>query len=119
MSNLANYKSFGFTKFIPRVTEEHFEAVVKHSANATEALVLWNDVSQALVPVFWLTFVIVPQLKHHIYALSPESSLFIGKRNLGQVSNYYLGEIVEDYEVTSIQAAAEKLSIDVLNTRLG
>jgi hypothetical protein len=61
---------------------------------------------------------LVPQLKDHIYALSPESSLFIGKRSLGQISNYYLGERVEDHEVAAIQAAAEKFNIDVLNTRL-
>lgn len=48
----------------------------------------------------------------------PESSLFIGKRNAGQISNYYLGEIISDEEVAAVQAAAEKIGIDVLNTRL-
>ena len=57
------------------------------------------------------------QLKEHIYASSPEASLFIGKRNQGHVSNYYLGEVISDEEVAIIQAAAEKLGIDVLNTR--
>ena len=57
------------------------------------------------------------QLKGHIYSTSPESSLFIGKRSLGHVSNYYLGEVIDDGEVAFVQAAAEKLEVDVLNTR--
>jgi dipeptidyl-peptidase-3 len=61
---------------------------------------------------------IIFQLKEHIYATSPESSLFIGKRNLGHISNYYLGEPINDDEVAAVQAAAEKIGIDVLNTRL-
>ena len=47
----------------------------------------------------------------------PESSNFIGKRREGHVSNYYLGEPILDDEVAAIQAIAEKLGIDVLNTR--
>ena len=58
-----------------------------------------------------------PQLKEHIYALTPEPSLSIGKRNAGHVSNYYLGEVISDEEVAAIQSAAEKFGIDVLNTR--
>jgi len=56
-------------------------------------------------------------LKDHIYALSPEASLFVGKPNLGHISNYYLGEPINDDEVAAVQAAAEKIGIDVLNTR--
>jgi len=56
-------------------------------------------------------------LKEHIYATSPESSLFIGKRDLGHISNYYLGESINDEEVAAVQAAAEKIGVDVLNTR--
>jgi len=35
------------------------------------------------------------------------------------VSNYYLGTPIEDDEVAAVQVAAEKIGIDVLNTRLG
>ena len=56
-------------------------------------------------------------MKDHIYALSPEASLFIGKRNLGHISNYYLGEPINDDEVADVQTAAEKIGVDVLNTR--
>ncbi|TFK76453.1 aflatoxin-detoxifizyme [Pluteus cervinus] len=100
LSNLVNYKSFGFTKIVPRLSLEKFAAAVSNSARPAEALPLWN------------------KLKSHIYATSPEASLFIGKRNLGHVSNYYLGEIITDDEVAAVQAAAEKLGIDVLNTRV-
>ena len=57
------------------------------------------------------------QLKEHIYSTTPESSLFIGKRSEGHVSNYYLGEVITDEEVAAVQKAAEKLGIDILNTR--
>jgi dipeptidyl-peptidase III len=56
-------------------------------------------------------------LKDYIYASTPEPSLYIGKRNAGHISNYYLGEVISDSEVAAIQTAAEKLGIDVLNTR--
>ncbi|KIM49127.1 hypothetical protein M413DRAFT_406383 [Hebeloma cylindrosporum] len=84
LSNLVNFRTFGFTKIIPRVSANKFEAV----------------------------------LKDHIYSVGPEASLFIGKRNLGHVSNYYLGSAIEDDEVAAVQAAAEKIGIDVLNTRV-
>lgn len=48
LSNLVNYKSFGFTKFIPRVPSTKFSAVVGHSANAATAGVLWTEVSVLL-----------------------------------------------------------------------
>ncbi|KAJ3503498.1 hypothetical protein NLJ89_g8405 [Agrocybe chaxingu] len=99
-SNLVNFKTFGFTKIIPRVASDKFEAVVSNSSNKEKAVALWN------------------KLKEHIYATSPESTLFIGKRNLGHVSNYYLGETIDDEEVASVQAAAEKIGVDVLNTRV-
>ncbi|KAI0273622.1 aflatoxin-detoxifizyme [Gloeopeniophorella convolvens] len=100
LSNLANYKSFGFTKFVPRVPQDKFAAIFEKSPNAANAVPLWNE------------------LKEHIYSLEPEPSLFIGKRNAGQVSNYYLGEPITDEEVAVVQAAAEKIGVDVLNTRI-
>lgn len=119
LSNLSNYKSFGFTKFIPRASQESFEAVVRNSPNSSSALPQWNKVSldvSCYTPRPMLT--ISPcQLKDSIYALEPESSLSIGKRSEGHVSNYYLGEPITDDEVAAVQAAAEKLGVDVLNTR--
>ncbi|TBU39191.1 aflatoxin-detoxifizyme [Dichomitus squalens] len=100
LSNLVNYKSFGFTKIVPRIPEDKFAAVVEKSANAANAVPLWNE------------------LKGPIYQLDPEPSNSIGKRSLGHISNYYLGEPPTDEEVAAIQAAAEKLSLSVLNTRV-
>ncbi|KLO18539.1 aflatoxin-detoxifizyme [Schizopora paradoxa] len=100
LSNLVNYKSFGFTKIIPRIPEEKFAAVVSSSVKTNEATPLWE------------------KLKDHIYALSPESSLLIGKRSEGHVSNYYFGEVIQDQEVADLQVAAEKEGLDILNTRV-
>jgi dipeptidyl-peptidase-3 len=49
--------------------------------------------------------------------LEPEASLFIGKRELGQVNNYYLGDAITDDEVAAVQTAAESIGVDILNTR--
>ncbi|KAE9403756.1 dipeptidyl-peptidase III [Gymnopus androsaceus JB14] len=99
-SNLVNYKSFGFTKFVPRIPDTKFEAVIQKSANASKALELWV------------------KLKEHIYATEPAPSLFIGKRSEGHVSNYYLGEVMSDDEVADVQTAAEDLKLDILTTRV-
>ncbi|KAK0189645.1 aflatoxin-detoxifizyme [Armillaria mellea] len=82
------------------LTLDKFEAVVKASSNADQASALFA------------------KLEQHIYALSPEAALFIGKRKDGHVSNYYLGEPVGDAEVDAIQSAAERLGVDILNTRV-
>ncbi|KAI5124508.1 hypothetical protein M0805_003032 [Coniferiporia weirii] len=100
LSNLVNFRSFGFTKIIPRISEGDFENVVNSCVNANEAVPLWERV------------------KGHIYALGPEQALSIGKPKDGHTSNYYLGNPVDDAEVAAVQAAAEKQGIDVLNTRV-
>ncbi|KZT26206.1 aflatoxin-detoxifizyme [Neolentinus lepideus HHB14362 ss-1] len=100
LSNLVNYKSFGFTKIIPRLSSNNFANAVAASANSANASGLWG------------------QLQDHIYSTTPEPSLSIGKPILGHVSNYYPGEPITDEEVAAVQAAAENLGVDVLNTRI-
>ncbi|KAI6140944.1 aflatoxin-detoxifizyme [Pisolithus thermaeus] len=100
MHNLVNYKSFGFTKFVPRIPVDEFAKIVAASTNAANAVPVWET------------------LKDHIYSTTPKSSLFIGKRSEGHVSNYYLGEVITDEEVSAVQEAAEKIGVDVLNTRV-
>lgn len=43
-SNLGNYRTFGFTKIIPRVSASKFAAVVEQSANANAASEIWANV---------------------------------------------------------------------------
>jgi dipeptidyl-peptidase-3 len=119
LSNLVNYKSFGFTKFVPRVDAKLFEAVVECSANATEAVILWNDVrcNYAKTHIVHSIIDIGFSSKTTSTRLKPEDSLSIGKRILGNVCNYYLGQPITDEEVAAVQTAAESLNIDILNTR--
>ncbi|KAF8163294.1 aflatoxin-detoxifizyme [Crassisporium funariophilum] len=114
-ANGLNFKSFGFTKIVPRVSSDKFEAVVSTSVNKNKTVALWENVSLLHSSRGYLPKC---NLKDHIYAVSPEASLFVGKRNLGHISNYYLGEPMNDDEVAAVQAAAEKIGIDVLNTRV-
>ena len=43
-----NYKSFGFTKIVPRIPEDKFAAVVAKSANAANAVPLFDELNAAL-----------------------------------------------------------------------
>merc|ERR1711939_1225031 len=98
LSNLANIKSFGATKFVPRVA---FEKVVKASPNSKAALSYWDKV------------------KDEIYALEPEPLLTIGKRCDGHLSNYYPSELApSDDEVSETQALCDAAGVSTLNTRL-
>jgi len=101
LSNLANIKSFGATKFVPRVPREAFEKVVKASPNSKAALSYWDKV------------------KDEIYALEPEPLLTIGKRCDGHLSNYYPSELApSDDEVSETQALCDAAGVSTLNTRL-
>lgn len=48
LSNLSNFKSFGATKFVPRVAESAFEAVISASERKDVAVPLWKTVGIAL-----------------------------------------------------------------------
>jgi dipeptidyl-peptidase-3 len=101
LSNLANFRSFGATKFVPRVSQEAFEAVVKASERADLAVPLWNE------------------LKEEIYALEPEAALSIGKPSAGHVSAYYPSSPApSDEQVDEVQALCDAAGISTLNTRL-
>ncbi|BGP08074.1 hypothetical protein JCM10049v2_003919 [Rhodotorula toruloides] len=101
LSNLSNMRSFGATKFIPRVSEQSFEAVVKASQRSDVALPLWQE------------------LKEEIYSLSPEASLSIGKPSAGHVSAYYPSSPApSDAQVDEVQALCDAAGISTANTRL-
>jgi dipeptidyl-peptidase-3 len=44
VSIFVNYKSFGFSKFIPRVGRTEFRKIVESSPQAKEALPIWDKV---------------------------------------------------------------------------
>ncbi|GAA5989450.1 hypothetical protein JCM10908_000478 [Rhodotorula pacifica] len=101
LSNLANFRSFGATKFVPRFSQEAFEAVIKASERAETALPLWSE------------------LVEEIYALEPEASLSIGKPSAGHVSAYYPSTPApSDEQVDEVQALCDAAGISTLNTRL-
>ncbi|KIO02999.1 hypothetical protein M404DRAFT_629902 [Pisolithus tinctorius Marx 270] len=45
LHNLVNYKSFGFTKFVPRVPVGEFAKIIAASTNAANAVPLWETAS--------------------------------------------------------------------------
>ena len=51
LSNLVNFRSFGFTKIVPRIPEDKFAAIVEKSANAANAVPLWNELKDH---IYWL-----------------------------------------------------------------
>jgi len=71
LSNLGNYKSFGDKKFIPRISVEDFESIIKAS-NA--------DLS---------TF---NKIKTPLYSIDEKSSL-LGFPSDGHISGYYFGDV--------------------------
>jgi len=67
LSNLGNYKSFGDTKFVPRVSQEAFRALAA-AANAAEAFDAVRD---------------------PLYSTIPEKANLLGHLDQGHVTTYY------------------------------
>ncbi|KAK4053216.1 hypothetical protein OIO90_003990 [Microbotryomycetes sp. JL221] len=101
LSNLANFKSFGAVKFIPRVSPEAFDKVVSNAERSATALPLWRS------------------LKQELYAVEPESQMLIGKPSEGHVSSYYPSDPApSDLEVDEVQRLCDEAGVSTLNTRL-
>lgn len=49
VSILVNFKSFGFSKFIPRVSRAEFEKIVKASPQSGDAVKLWAKACHSLL----------------------------------------------------------------------
>lgn len=99
LSNLANYKSFGDVKFIPRVPAEIFCKVVAASPRHAEA-----------VPVY-------EKYEEEIYAITPAARTLLGYLDEGHVTNYYSGDITQD-DIKAVQKWNESRGEDPLNTRI-
>jgi len=101
LSNLANFKSFGGTKFLPRASSESFAAVVMASERADVATPLWDKVEEV------------------IYDYKHDKSLLIGKPTEGHTSNYYPSNPPpSEDEVNEVQALCDAAGVSTLNTRL-
>ncbi|KAJ3053506.1 hypothetical protein HK097_004145 [Rhizophlyctis rosea] len=98
LNNLGNYKSFGDTKFIPRLSASDFTKILQHSSIPTAH------------PLF-------QKLQERIYALTPESQLLIGFPAEGHITGYYSPNIGKQ-DVALVQSFLEKNNISPLNTRL-
>ncbi|KAJ3186335.1 hypothetical protein HDU85_007775 [Gaertneriomyces sp. JEL0708] len=98
LNNLGNYKSFGDTKFVPRLPLPEFEAIVKAFQ------------SDAAVKLF-------EQVSARIYATEPEAQLLRGFPGEGHVSGYYSHDITQA-DAAKVQALLEAKDVSALNTRL-
>lgn len=83
-SILTNYKTFGSSKFIPRVAKDKFRSIIANSPQAEEALKLWDKVRPAHLPLLssYSFHSLRCQLEEQIYALKPTASLLVGKPNV-------------------------------------
>ncbi|KAJ3148629.1 hypothetical protein HDU86_007383 [Geranomyces michiganensis] len=96
--NLGNIKSFGDTKFLPRVAADKFEKIVSASGSA-KATKLFQS------------------LREFIYSSTPSEATLIGFPAEGHISGYYTSNISKA-DVEAVQALIEKHDISALNTRL-
>ncbi|KAK9766092.1 hypothetical protein K7432_005077 [Basidiobolus ranarum] len=98
LGNMGNYKSFGDTKFIPRISEAALEAIVK-ARGSQRVTDLFNSVKQ------------------NIFSVTPASKNLLGYVDDGHVSNYY-SENVTKNDILEVQKFLESIEVDSLNTRL-
>lgn len=98
MGNQSNYKSFGDEKFIPRLSSDDFEKIVRASGS-NKAIELFN------------------QSKNEIFSVEPVARNLLGFPQEGHVSGYYTDNVTND-DIKLVQEFLEKERIDPLNTRL-
>lgn len=98
LGNLSNYKSFGDEKFIPRISREAFEKIVKGSGSAKAVELLQRNVDE-------------------IYKVDNEPYNLIGFPDDGHQSGYYSKNITKE-DIKMAQAFLQKHKLDPLNTRL-
>lgn len=104
LSNLGNYKSFGDTKFVARVSADTVSKIVNFASasprnGATEVSALWDEV------------------KGPMYSTEPEKKTLLGFLDEGHATTYYSGEISKN-EIEAIQTAVSKEGILPENSRV-
>lgn len=97
LSNLGNYKSFGDTKFIPRISREGFAELVT-ALNNPSVKQIWLEVNEA------------------IYTINDKSKM-LGWPDKGHVTGYYINSISKN-EAESINSALAEKGIMPENTRV-
>ncbi|KAK9479712.1 peptidase family M49-domain-containing protein [Lipomyces japonicus] len=95
LSNLGNYKSFGDSKFVPRISEEKFAFAAK------------------ITPEIAAQFETV---KEQIYSTEPASTTLLGFPEKGHVTSYYFGSVTKK-EIDAIHDAVGRKILPE-NTRL-
>ena len=101
LSNLSQFKSFGATKFVPRVSSAAFRQIVAASPRAGTALPLFDSLEEAM------------------YAVEPAASLSIGFPAKGHVSAYYPGPVKPTKaEIEAVQDLCTANGVSTINTRL-
>lgn len=96
LSNAGNYKSFGDSKFVPRLEKAEFEKIAKLDSKAAA---LFDTVKEPL------------------YSTAPEEMNLLGYPDQGHMSSYYSSNVTKD-EIEKVQKVLEKNDIMVENTRL-
>ncbi|KAH3682900.1 hypothetical protein WICPIJ_006133 [Wickerhamomyces pijperi] len=96
LSNLGNYKSFGDKKFIPRISADEFESVVKASG---------SDLS------------LFTKIQTPLYSIDEKSAL-LGFPSEGHVSSYYFGDVSKkDTDVLKSILAENKICWENLRVK--
>ncbi|KAI8808913.1 peptidase family M49-domain-containing protein [Cladochytrium replicatum] len=99
LGNMGNYRSFGDTKIIPRLSEESFAKIAKASDNPS-------------------AFATYEAIKSDIFAADPSGQLLLGfPVPDGHVSGYYTPNMSKA-EIDFVQAELDVNGISALNTRL-
>lgn len=98
LGNQSNYKSFGDEKFIPRLSSDDFEKIVRASGS-NKAIELFD------------------QSKNEIFSVEPVARNLLGFPQEGHVSGYYTENVTND-DIKLVQEFLEKERVDPLNTRL-
>lgn len=97
LANLGNYKSFGDTKFIPRLEQSQFQKFIDEINN--------NDISK-----------LFNDIKSSIYDINEKTAL-LGDPSNGNISGYYLNDVTQ-IEGQAVDSALAKNNIMPENIRV-
>lgn len=97
LGNLGNYKSFGDSKFVPRIAEGDFAKIASVDSKSTQ---LFNDIRTAL------------------FSVEPPASTLLGYPSKGHVTAYYGGDGITEEEIKQINLFTSSKGLLPENSRL-